>query len=175
MAPIAVEHIRPFRGTDPITFPWNRHAEWVASSTSDAPDGLRRFTYKLTSDAVVHHMFSRNHTAVQKHPTELFFGLQTEIELVAEPVAKVGRGAPSVVYVACFGSINRNTKRRGSWSPDVPSCVSRARELMLRRGDLGAAASGFTINSLMVWAWRNSGSKKVRLALKYLGECTRSQ
>ncbi|EJF64384.1 hypothetical protein DICSQDRAFT_167541 [Dichomitus squalens LYAD-421 SS1] len=36
-------------------------------------------------------MFSRNHTAVQAQPTQLFFELQVEVELVAEPVEKVGR------------------------------------------------------------------------------------
>ncbi|TBU22912.1 hypothetical protein BD311DRAFT_769569 [Dichomitus squalens] len=105
-------------------------------------------------------MFSRNHTAVQAQPTQLFFELQVEVELVAEPVEKVGRGAPSVVYAASFGGTTKNTKPTDLWSSDVPSCVSRARGLMLHRGKLETSTSAVVINRLVIWAWRTSGNRK---------------
>ncbi|KAI1796785.1 hypothetical protein LXA43DRAFT_1089860 [Ganoderma leucocontextum] len=163
LAPLAVEDVRQFRGTDPVTFPWNRHAESVTveSSSSEAPEGLRRFTYKITDGAFVHHLFTRNHTAVQAQPTQLFHDLQAEVELEAEHVAKVARGAPSVSYGAQFGNASGvNVKSISGWPSDVPACICRARELMLRRARLDAASSALAINSLTISSWRSAGNKK---------------
>ena len=163
MAPLAIEDVRQFRGTGPITFPWNKHREDVETSSSEGPDGLRRFTYKITDGVFVHHFFTRNHTTVQAQPTKLFHDLQAEVEVEAEPVVKVARGAPSVSYGAQFGNALKVTAKsnNSAWPLDVPACVSRARDLMLRRGRLTGASLDVTINSLTISSWRSAGNKKV--------------
>ncbi|PIL24864.1 hypothetical protein GSI_12751 [Ganoderma sinense ZZ0214-1] len=163
LAPLAIEDVRQFRGTDPITFPWNRHGEDVETSSSEGPEGLRRFTYKITDGAFVHHLFTRNHSTLQAQPTKLFYDLQAEVELEAEPVVKVARGVPLVSYGAQFGKpckVKIPVKNGSGWPSDVPACVSRARDLMLRRARLSDDSSDVAISSLAVSSWRNPGNKK---------------
>ncbi len=170
LAPLAIEDVRQYRGTDPTTFPWNKHGEGIESSSSEAPEGLHRFTYKITDEAFVHHLFTRNHTAVQVQPTQLFHDLQADVELEAEPVVKVARGAPSVSYSAQFGSASRvNAKGSNTaWPSDVPACISRVRDLILRRARLDAAFPALAVNSLTISSWRSAGNKRVRRLLRDL-------
>ncbi|KAM5532210.1 hypothetical protein V8D89_014110 [Ganoderma adspersum] len=138
----------------------NLHREHVETSSSEGPEGLRRFTYKITDGVFVHHLFTRNHTTVQAQPTKLFHELQGEVELEAEPVVKIARGAPSVSYGAQFGNPSNVAAKSSAWPSDVPACVSRARDLMLRRGRLTDASPDVEISSLTVSSWRSAGNKK---------------
>ncbi|KAI0364706.1 hypothetical protein BV20DRAFT_974084 [Pilatotrama ljubarskyi] len=170
LPPIAVEYVREVRGTGPVAFPWDRHDPSVECTSTDGPEGLREFTYALGPKGVVHHMFTRNRSEPQAEPTKLFSDLQAEVEFVSEAPGGPGRpggkgGTPIGPYYSC--KYEAYWGPNALWSPEVPSSVSRARELMLRRGRVSYVPHALAINSLTLTAWRTAGHKKgCRLAAK---------
>ncbi|KAI0741332.1 hypothetical protein C8Q80DRAFT_129408 [Daedaleopsis nitida] len=171
LAPMEVEYARDVRGTDPTTFPMDKCDECVRRSMSDAPDGLRDFTYALsdTDTALVHHLFTRNHAHLQAVPTQLFHDIQAQVEMLGTQSLGIGRNGGQTVYSIEYASSSPskfgNAKAKGkgkesAWPSDAPECVSRARDLMLRRGQLPKFASDLSIDHLTITAWRRSGNKK---------------
>ncbi|KAI0358137.1 hypothetical protein OH77DRAFT_1518859 [Trametes cingulata] len=167
LPPISVEYVRQVRGTDPIAFPWDRHDHSVSCDTMEGPESLRQFTYTLGPKAFVHHMFTRNRPEPQEEPTRLFRDLQADVEFVGELGSSPGRAgskgsnATGPYFTCVFGTSSAlRSGAHASWPSEVPSSVSRARELMLRRGQVRSGSPPLEINCLIMTAWRASGNKK---------------
>ncbi|EIW58165.1 uncharacterized protein TRAVEDRAFT_47339 [Trametes versicolor FP-101664 SS1] len=158
LPPISVEYVRQVRGTDPTAFPWDRYLESVSCVSSDCPDGLRCFTYGFSSTAFVHHMFTCNRPEAQAEATLLFHDLQAEVELISEPNTR-GRGGSPYYSCAVSRPSARSTTPDAFWS-SVPTSVSRARDLMLKRVHASPYPAALNINVLTISAWRTAGNKK---------------
>ena len=145
----------------------DRSVAGVAWSASDAPDGLRDFTYSLSDTAFVHHIFTRNHSDVQEEPTRLFHDIQAHVEVPSASAARTGairsHNVYSVDYLSSRSAGKSPGKAQRRWPSTHPECVSRARTLMLRRSRLGTRAADLTINALTITAWRRAGNKKVSM------------
>ncbi|KAI0766094.1 hypothetical protein BD413DRAFT_154795 [Trametes elegans] len=162
---IPVEYVRQVRGTDPIAFPWDRYPASVACTSADAPEGLRRFSYAIDADVVVHHLFTRNRPEVQAEPTRLFSDLQTAVEVPAESGTARFTSNAGAYYSCRFGAAPpARTASQHNQRPfaDIPEAVRRAGELMIRRAQLHSAwaSANPTIDCVDVCAWRTAGGKK---------------
>ncbi|KAI8985756.1 hypothetical protein BD414DRAFT_64609 [Trametes punicea] len=164
LSPISVDYVRPVRGTDPVTFPWDRYTDTVRYTSSGGPDGLRRFTYTLDDMATLHHVFTRNRAEAQSEPTQLFTDLQGDVQLVSESSAKNKAGTSVGPYYSCrFATTSHAASAPGDddpWPSIAPASVCQARLLMLRRAQGPPQFPQVAISSLSICAWRTTGIKK---------------
>ncbi|KAH9884815.1 hypothetical protein C8Q73DRAFT_718989 [Cubamyces lactineus] len=164
LQPICVEYVRQVRGTDPVSLPWDRYGDAVICGSSDGPDGLRRFTYVLSSAQMVHHLFTRNRPEAQEEPSRLFSELQADIELIPESAAKSRPVTGSGPYYICqfdasaFQGPANNLD--GLLPSAAPQSVRSARELMLRRAWGYPCSEKLNTSSLVIRAWRTAGNRK---------------
>ncbi|KAI0924466.1 hypothetical protein AcW2_005345 [Taiwanofungus camphoratus] len=155
LPPVNAHCVRDVHGTAPVTYPWDRCTGCITYSKKGS-DGMHTSWYKFGEEIVVKHLFTQNREDLQEEATQLFRDFQTDIELVGCRTSKGLSTGPYYTYLVGSGDANESAI---PWT-DVPECVSRARELIVRRGRANGEKTNFCVEQLTIIAWINPGSKK---------------
>ncbi|OBZ74135.1 hypothetical protein A0H81_06177 [Grifola frondosa] len=159
LLPIGVQYVRNQYGVARVSFPQDRYADDVECKTRDGVDGMRNYTYKMHGSAVVRHLFTCNLEHAQTEPTLLFKTLQADIEIPWErSIKSKATSSMGPVYSYLIEGGHAGAADIDPWA-NAPECISKAKELLLRRARGPHGDTLVNIQQLTVVAWLTSGRK----------------